>query len=377
VKILITANSSWNVFHFRRPILDALLADGHEVIILAPDDGYESILESLGCQFHALTIDLKGLSPARDFVLALRMVRAFRKLRPDIVLSYTIKNNIYGAMAARILGVPFIPTVTGLGTAFLSGPLLQTLVEALCRIAFKASPFIFFQNGEDEKLFVSRALVRRQQVRRAPGSGIDLDYFRPMETVAETRGPTFLMIARLLRDKGVLEYAEAARRVLKRRPDARFLMAGPVSPENRSALGEDIIDIWRREGVIMHVGEARDIRPHIAAADCIVLPSYREGAPRTLIEASAMGKPVIATDVPGCRDVVVDGITGILCRPRDAESLAEAMLRMIAMTGEKHAAMGAAGRARMAEHHDQRLVVKAYKAALTETASRGHEGLFS
>ncbi len=370
MKILITANSSWNVLHFRRPILDALLADGHEVIVLAPDDGHGAKLESLGCRLFRLTMDLKGLSPARDSQLTLRMAHAFRILKPDIVLSYTIKNNIYGAMAARVLGVPFIPTVTGLGTAFLSGPLLQAFVETMYRVAFRASAAVFFQNGEDEKLFVRRSLVRRQQARLVPGSGIDLDYFRPAGTVAEARGPTFLMIARLLRDKGVLEYAEAARRVLKRCPTARFLMAGPISPENRSALGEDVIEIWRREGSIVHIGEARDIRPHIAAADCIVLPSYREGAPRTLIEASAMGKPVIATDVPGCRDVVADGVTGILCNPRDSESLAQAMLRMTAMTREQHAAMGAAGRARMAAYYDQRLVVGAYKAALTEAASR-------
>lgn len=369
MNILISANSSWNILHFRRPILDALLADGHEITVLAPDDAYKDKVLSLGCQFHAITMDLKGLSPTRDFMLILDLFRAFRKLRPHVIFSFTIKNNIYGAVAAQMLGVPFIPTVTGLGTAFLAGPLLQSFVEALYRIAFRASPSVFFQNEEDENLFVGRELVRRQQVRRTPGSGIDLDYFRPAESPVEARSPTFLMIARLLRDKGVLEYAEAARRVLQRRPDAKFFMLGPVSSENRTALGSEILETWRREGIVEHLGEAQDVRTQIAAVDCIVLPSYREGAPRTLIEASAMGKPLIATDVPGCRDVVVDGTTGILCRPRDAESLAEAMLRMIAFAKEERAAMGAAGRAHVAAFYDQRLVVRAYKAALTDATS--------
>lgn len=358
--LLLSVNAAWNLLNFRRPLIAALLADGHRVTVLAPPDGAEAELQAMGCAFVPLKMDRKGLSPARDFALMARFARQFRRLRPDAVLSFTIKNNIFGAMAARITGTPFIPNVTGLGTAFLGATALQTLVERLYSTAFARVPVVFFQNGDDRDLFADRRLIRPGQARVLPGSGLDLNLFDPAPLPGA--GPTFLMIARVLRDKGAVEYADAARMLAQSHPGAKVQLLGPLGAENRTALSAEDVAGWALD----YLGETADVRPYIAAADCLVLPSYREGTPRTLLEGAAMARPLIATDVPGCRSVVEDGVTGLLCAPRDAASLHAAMARMADMSAAARAAMGQAGRAKMEDEYDVAHVIAAYRVALGE-----------
>jgi glycosyltransferase involved in cell wall biosynthesis len=361
LKVLLTVNAAWNVWNFRRPLVAALLAEGHSMTVLAPaDDAVPALLE-MGCHFVPLAMDAKGLNPLEGVRLVRRFKQQFRVLQPDVVLSYTIKNNIFGAMAARAVGVPFVPNVTGLGTAFLSGGLLQAIAEGLYRHAFKRLPVVFFQNADDRDLFAQRRLVRAEQARLLPGSGIDLQRFAAAEMPPATSAPVFLMIARLLRDKGVLEFVEAARQVKTQYPQARFQLLGAVDAENRTAIDRATVDGWVNEGVVEYLGTTTDVRPLIAAASCVVLPSYREGAPRTLIEAAAMARPLIATDVPGCRSVVDDGLSGYLCQVRDADSLADAAMRMLALSHEECVAMGQAGRQKMQRQFDEALVVAAYR----------------
>jgi glycosyltransferase involved in cell wall biosynthesis len=367
MKILLSVNAAWNIWNFRKPLVEALIAEGHSVMVLAPRDDTAAKLEALGCSVRHLEMSVKGLNPARDLGLLLRLRHIFRALRPDIVLSFTIKNNIFGALAAKTLGLPFIPNVTGLGTAFLSGGALETVAVSLYRTAFRGLPVVFFQNDEDLDLFLARGLVSQDQARLLPGSGIDLVRFAPAPWPEEGRAPVFLMIARLLRDKGVLEYVDAARRVKATLPAARFQLLGAAGVENRSAIGRETVLQWEAEGVIEYLGTVDDVRPAIAAAHCIVLPSYREGAPRTLIEAAAMARPVIATDVPGCRAVVEAGRTGFLCEVRSGESLARACQDFLDLGQADRVKMGEAGRAKMARDYDQRLVVDAYRAAIEDT----------
>lgn len=370
--ILITVNAAWNLVNFRRGLIAALLRDGHQVTVLAPPDDALGRLYELGCATVALEMDKKGMSPFRDTLLALRFVRHFRTLRPDVVLSYTIKNNVFGAIAARFTGIPFLPNVTGLGTAFLSGSALQRLVERLYRVAFARVPVVFFQNSDDRDLFLQSGLVRPGQVRLLPGSGIDLTHFTPRPLPGTTDDSvTFLLIARVLRDKGVVEYAEAAAALRRDHPGARFLLLGPMGAENRTAIGPDVVRAWHDSGALFYLGARDDVRPEIAAADCVVLPSYREGMPRSLLEAGAMARPVVATDVPGCRHVVADGETGVLCCARDVESLRDAMARVIAMPPAAREAMGRAGRARMEEVYDEAHVISAYRAALVDIGGGG------
>lgn len=367
--ILMTVNAAWNIWNFRRPLVEALSSDGHRITVLAPTDDAVPDLERLRCRVRPLEMSVKGLNPIEDLKLQRRFGRIFHEERPDAVLSYTIKNNIFGARAATRAYVPFLPNVTGLGTAFLSGKLLQMVTEQLYRRSFAALPVVFFQNEDDRDLFLSRRLVRAEQARLLPGSGIDLLRFAPSPMPAHEEPPVFLMIARLLRDKGVLEFVEAARRVKSRHPQARFQLLGAVGSENRSAIDRLTVDAWVAAGVVEYLGTTADVRPAIAAASCVVLPSYREGAPRTLIEAAAMARPLIATDVPGCRAVVDRDVSGFLCEVRNAESLAAAMERFLDLSPEAQQAMGAAGRAKMEREYDQALVVDAYRAALDVIAS--------
>jgi glycosyltransferase involved in cell wall biosynthesis len=369
MNILMTVNAAWNIWNFRRPLVEALTGDGHQITVLAPPDDAVSDLERIGCRMPPLEMSVKGLNPLKDLKLQRRFGRIFREERPDAVLSYTIKNNIFGARAAKSAGVPFLPNVTGLGTAFLSGRILQTVTEQLYRRSFANLPIVFFQNSDDRDLFLDRRLVRADQARVLPGSGIDLDRFAPVPMPLAEEPPVFLMIARLLRDKGVVEFVEAARRVKALCPQVRFQLLGALGSENRSAIDRLTIEAWVTEGVVEYLGTTADVRPAITAASCVVLPSYREGAPRTLIEAAAMARPVIATDVPGCRAVVDREVSGFLCEARSAESLAAAIERFLDLSREAQRAMGAAGRAKMEREYDQALVVDAYRAALDVIAS--------
>ena len=367
---MLTVNAAWNIFNFRRPLVEALLDDGYQVTILAPSDESVGELEVMGCRFEPLEMDVKGLSPVKDFLLALTFLIHFRRLKPDAVLSYTIKNNLFGSLAARILGIPFIPNVTGLGTAFLSSGFLLRVAETLYRVCFAGLPVVFFQNEDDRALFIKRGLIKKEQAQLLPGSGIDLDAF-PATPLPVAEAPlTFLLIARLLRDKGVVEFVDAARMVKIRYPDARFQLLGPMGSENRTAIEARMVEAWVAEGVVDYLGETKNVKPFIAGAHCVVLPSYREGAPRTLIEAAAMARPLIATDVPGCRAVVDEGKTGFFCDVKSAESLAKACEAFILLDRAKQEALGAAGRTKMEAEYDQALVVKAYRAALAGLADQ-------
>lgn len=361
-RIAVSINASWNILNFRAGLMKALRAQGFDVAAAAPDDGYAGRLAELGCRHVPLIMDNKGTNPLRDAALFLRYLGFMRRERPDVYLGWTIKPNVYGSLAAHMLGIPVVNNVSGLGTAFIRDTWITRIVKQLYRTALRRSACVFFQNGEDRDLFVTLGLVRAEQTRLLPGSGIDLDRFVPAActTRATGDGPVFLLIARLLWDKGVGEYVEAARQVRAKWPTAQFRLLGFLDVENRTAVPRETVEGWRREGLIDYLGAADDVRPHIAAADCVVLPSYREGAPRSLLEASAMARPVITTDVPGCRDVVTDGITGLMCRPRDAEDLAVKMLTLAAMTPEARATMGAAGRARMEREFDERIVIECY-----------------
>ncbi len=369
--ILMTVNAAWNIWNFRRPLVEALLADGHRVTVLAPPDESVTDLERIGCRFRWLQMSVKGLNPVEDLKLQRRLKRIFQEEQPDAVLSYTIKNNIFGARAARAVAVPFVPNVTGLGTAFLSGGLLQTIAEQLYRRAFSKLPIVFFQNDDDRDLFIDRKLVRADQARLLPGSGIDLVRFAETSMPSADASPVFLMIARLLRDKGVIEFVEAARQIKARHPEARFQLLGATGSENRTAIDTATVETWVAEGVVEYLGTTNDVRPAIAAASCVVLPSYREGAPRTLIEAAAMARPLIATNVPGCRAVVDYDVSGFLCEVQNADSLATAMERFLSLSPEARTAMGKAGRAKMEREYDQALVVAAYREALAALTSDG------
>lgn len=331
------------------------------MVALAPRDEYSTRLEAMGCRFVPLPIDNKGTNPVADAALFLRYLNVLRRERPVAFLGYTIKPNVYGSLACHALGIPVINNVSGLGTAFIRENWLTQVVKHFYRTAFDRSHRVFFQNDEDRQLFIAKRLVDQSRTRLVPGSGIDLQKFQPQPPRAtKCDAVRFLLIARLLLDKGIGEYVEAARILRNERPRAHCALLGFLDVENRTAVKRSDVEAWIAEGIIDYLGSVDNVSSHIAASDCVVLPSYREGTPRTLLEAAAMAKPLIATDVPGCREVVEHGVTGLLCEARNAKDLAAKMIDVIDMSAEERQTMGAAGRAKMERQFDERLVIDAY-----------------
>ena len=367
LKIAVSSNCAWSIVNFRAGLIRTLLAKGYEVVAIAPRDAHAERLVEMGCRFIPIAMDNKGTNPIVDAALFSRYLAILRRERPYAFLGYTIKPNIYGSLAAQACGIPVINNITGLGTAFIRENWLTSIVKSLYRTALARSQVVFFLNEDDRSLFVQQKLVTAGRTGLLPGEGIDLQYFMPFASkAANDPKVSFLLIARLLYDKGVGEYVEAARMLKSRRLGIVCRLLGFLDAENRTAVSRNDVESWVREGFVEYLGAADDVRPHIAATDCVVLPSYREGTPRTLLEAAAMGKPVVATDVPGCREVVEHARTGLLCQVRDAHDLSEKMHMIAEMAPLERQTMGAAGRAKMAREFDERLVIKAYFRALAE-----------
>ena len=367
--IAIAANSSWNIVNFRAGLIRGLREAGYEAVVIAPEDAVsERRMAELGVEHVNIRINRSGMNPLADLQLLHRYRALFRRLRPAALLGFTIKPNIYGAMAAASLGIPAIPNVSGLGTAFIrSGP-LQWIVTSLYRRAFRDVPVVFFQNPDDRQLFVSRRIVDIGRARILPGSGVDLERFAP---TPPTKGPvTFLLIARLLRDKGILEFVHAAHMLRQSLPKARFQLLGPVDEGNRTAIPQAIIERWVNDGLVEYLGTVDDVRPAIAQASAVVLPSYREGLPRSLLEAAAMARPLIANHVAGCRELVDDGVNGYLCNAGDAAALASAMKQFAQLPDAARTEMGEASRRKVQDRFSEQIVVRAYVETLNRVLNR-------
>lgn len=335
MKVLLLASSAKSLTLFRGPLIRSMVEGGHAVVGCAPqpDPDVAAELAAIGASFETYPLQRTGTNPVADLWTIVSLARLFRRLRPDVVLAYTQKPMIYGGMATRLAGVPaFFPMVTGLGYVFTeaggrSRRFLQELTSGLFWIGLRHARVVFFFNRDDVEEFRRRRIVdRTQRLVRVDGSGIDLDHYRPMPLPAGP--PVFLLIARLLADKGIREYVAAAQALRARYPQARFELLGPVDP-NPAAIKLDEVEAWVRDGSIDYLGETRDVRPYLARTTVYVLPSYREGIPRTVLEAMATGRPVVTTDAPGCRETVLPGETGFLVPPRDSVALAAALERFI------------------------------------------------
>lgn len=339
-----------SLINFRGPMLKAMVAAGHEVHALSPvaTPTVIAALKAMGVRHHVVPLARTGLNPLHDLRSLLALVGLFRRLRPDCLLAYTIKPVIYGGLAARLVGVRFYAMITGLGYTFAGlspkGRLVGTVARVLYRLALSGSERVFFQNQDNLDVFLAHGLLRGPgQARLIAGSGVDLAHYAQLPLPA---APIFLMIARLLGDKGVREYVDAARRVRAHAPMARFRLAGWID-DNPAAIARSELDNWIGEGAIEYLGHLEDVRPAMAEASVYCLPSYHEGMPRTVLEALSMGRPVITTDVPGCRETVRPGENGFLVPAGDAVALAQAMECFISHK-ELASRMGAASR-RLAE----------------------------
>ena len=373
--VLLSVNTAWNAWNFRAGLLDAIMRQGYRAVVAAPADRYAERLVQAGCEFIDLPMDSNGTHPGRDLRLLLRYLSLLRAQAPVAYLGYTIKPNVYGSIAAQLLGVPVINNIAGLGAAFIDDSMVTRVARQLYRTALRRSAKVFFQNPHDHRLFVDTGLAKADVTDLLPGSGIAPGNYQAAPSRHDGAPFSFLLVGRMLVNKGVVEFADAARIVRRTMPNVRFLLLGPVNDANPNRVPQQTIASWQAEGLVDYLGAADDVRPYLAAADCVVLPSYREGVPRTLLEAAAMALPIVATRVPGCVDVVDDGVNGLLCAPRDAVDLARAMLEMVSLPVAARQRMGAAGRRKVEQQFDEALVIRKYLDAITDVTAIPRRGV--
>ena len=361
--VSLSANTSWYLYNFRRETIRMLRERGYAVVCLAPEDAYSGRLVSeVGASFVPLVMDHGGTNPIRDLGLLRQLWSAYRAWRPVLAMHFTIKNNVYGALAARALGIPAVNNVSGLGTTFIHGGWVQAVVRLLYRVSFPYATRVFCQNPDDYELLIRERITPRDRLRLIPGSGVDVERFRPRaDRHRDGQAFRFLYLGRMLADKGIHELIAAYQGLRARGAACELWLAGAADAPNRSALSLTWLQALEREVVgLRYLGHVEDVHTLFGDVDCVVLPSYREGLSRTLLEGAAMALPLIATDVPGCRSIVKHGGNGLLCKPRDVQSLQGAMQRMLSMSAEEREALGRAGRSLVVDEFSVERVLQAY-----------------
>ena len=359
--IALVANSTWNIYNFRLNLIDKFLKEGFEVYVIAPVDEYLAYKEKYPTVRHygLRMLDRDSTNPLKDTLLLIELTRRYRKIKPDIVLHFTNKPNIYGGMAAWLTGTKSIAVVTGLGYAFIRKGFVQTIISWLYKLSAGFHQKFIFENIEDRELFLRLGIVSAEKAISVKGCGVDTAWFYPYSGGRQHEKFVFTFIGRLLYDKGTREFVEAARRVKSIHRDTEFWIAGELDTENPATVDKDELVQWVDEDVVYYHGFIKDVRQIIAASDCIVLPSYREAIPRTITEAMAMAKPVITTNVAGCRETVDNGVNGYLVSTKSPESLAQAMEKMIHHTAHEREQMGVKGREMTVRLFDDKIIAAA------------------
>lgn len=361
-KIVIISHYSKSLINFRGDLIRAMIELGHEVICLGPEAGYKQPLQELGADYLQIPLHRTGLNPLKDVKTLFSLRKVLKEIKPDIVFSYTVKPIVYGSIAAHMAGVRrMYALISGLGYVFIGQTfkqrLLTQIVAFLYRQGLKYNQVVFFQNPDDLHLFVSKSIVpKTAKPVLVNGSGVNIEKFA--FAPPKLSSVTFLLIARLIKDKGILEYVESARLLKQKYPDAKFQLLGPLDI-NPAAITQEQLERWTKEGIIEYLGKTNDVRPYIADASVFVLPSfYREGTPRSVLEAMSMGRPIITTDAPGCRETVIDGKNGFLVPVKDVDSLKSAMEKFI-LNPDLIVQMGKQSRIIAEEKYDVRKVNRA------------------
>ena len=364
--IVFTANTSWYLYNFRLNLMSSLKKQGHIIYFLASIDNYTNLLIEKGFIFKDVSLNRGITNLFKEIYSIYKIITFLKNNKINLVISYTPKVNIYSSIASVLNGNLYIPGISGLGSTFINKTLLTSFVLFLYKIFFKNSLKIYFENIDDLNYFINNKLVNSNKTVLVPGSGIDLVKFQPfpkinnLNTNLISNNFTFLLIARLLWDKGIQEYVDAAKIIIKLYPNVEFQILGFIDFNNPSSISKKQIDYWCQEGIITYLGETDDVRNYINASSCVVLPSYREGLPKSLLEAAALERPVITTDVPGCRQAVIDGITGYLCEVANSQDLADKILKFILLNTEERFKMGKAARNFVVTNFDENIVINSY-----------------
>jgi glycosyltransferase involved in cell wall biosynthesis len=361
-RIAFVANTSWSIYKFRLPLLQALIKKGFEVYVLAPRDTYTSLFEHTeGLSFIELKkLKSKSISLPDDLRLYRELLHHYKKLRPHLVFHYTIKANIYGSMAAARLSCPAVSVITGLGYMFTVKSIFKFAVSRLYRYALKNTKEVWFLNPDDQKVFIDGKLVSAEKTFLLPGEGVDSSLFYPAPYQLKKGPVSFLLIARLIEHKGVYEFVRAAEILLAKNMNVQCRLLGFSDDKSAVAISKEQLAQWQTKGSIIYLGETDNVAPFIEKADCIVLPSYREGMPLSLLEGASMCKALIASDVAGCREIVKDGVNGFLCNRKDAADLAAKMEQYYNLPAAGKIAMGLAGREIVMKHFTNEIITNIY-----------------
>ena len=351
MRILIMANFDVGLYQFRRELIAELLKS-HEILISLPDGDLVRPLEEMGCRFLATPVDRRGIDPRKDLGLFLQYLKMLRQEKPDFVITYTIKPNIYGGLACRLLDIPYAANITGLGTAFQKSGALRTLVSTMYRFSLKKARVVFFENAGNMETLLNEGIVNQNQCKLLPGAGVNLEHYAFAEYPTEEVPIRFLFMGRVMREKGVDELFEAMHRLHQEGILCTLDVLGSYEEHY-----EETIHRFEAEGWLHYHGYQNDVRPFIRNSHCFVLPSWHEGMANTNLECAAMGRPLITSRIHGCMEAVIEGESGFLCEPQNTDSLYEAMVRFCEMPQNKREAMGRAGRRHMEEVFDKGKVV--------------------
>lgn len=352
-KVLILANSASGLYDFRNELLLKLL-ENYEVHVSLPDEREVPQLAEEGCKVHHTAIDRRGVNPVKDISLLLAYWRMISRIKPDVVLTYTIKPNIYGNLCCRLKRIPYIANITGLGSVFENGGLVQKIVVCLYKLSLRKASCVFFQNKKNQEIF-ERYGICGKKARLVPGSGVNLDRHAFEEYSSKEEKLIFLYVGRIMKEKGMDELLYAAKTISAEYPHAVFRFVGNYEDNYK-----DIVEQYQKEGILELISYQKEIRPYYKSASAVVMPSYHEGMSNVILEASATGRPILASDIPGCREGFDDGITGFGFPPRDKEALVEAICRFIKLSHEEKVQMGKNAREKMEREFDRNQVVNAY-----------------
>lgn len=356
-KILVLGNSHLVVFGFRGELIKRLLDDGNEVAVAFPNGPFgegEKTSKEYGCRFIEVEMNRRGTNPFEDLTLFIRYLSILRKINPDVVLGFTVKSDVYGGIACRLLRIPFIPNITGLGKGLNEQGLVKHITIWLYKMAVSKAKCVFFQNQSDRKFFIENGISFRKE-RLLPGSGVNLIKYTPMVYPKDDK-IIFTYIARIMKAKGIEQFLEAAETLKRKHSNVEFHICGFCEEDYKDRI-QRLVD----DGVVIYHGLVNDIKPYQSISHCIVLPTFHpEGVSNVLLEAAACARPIIATDRPGCREAVDDGISGYLVKEKDAQDLISKMEKFMQLDRASRIEMGLAGRRKVEREFNREIVVANY-----------------
>lgn len=361
IKVVFCANSSWYLYNFRRTTIKSFVSAGYDVHCIAPKDNYSEKIENMGVCFSSFAFNPNSLNPLKELITLLNLVKIYLQIRQDYTFNFTPKMNIYSSLAAQLVNSRIINNISGLGSAFLKKSIFSFFIMMLYRISNLRAKKIFFQNKRDMNIFLEKKIIHESKCELINGSGVDIDefYFSKMTNVNTIR---FILMCRLIKEKGVYLFANAARELQKEFPKKlEFVIAGFIDKQKKDAVTMDQINEWQEEGILSYLGPLEDVKDELSKSHCSVLPTfYPEGLPKFLLESAAMGKIIVASNSPGCSEVVDDDINGYLCEPQSLSSLIKCLKKVIKLSDKERNEMSMKSRLKAEKMFSDKIIIEKY-----------------